>query len=187
MRYNEKIAAQVAAYFIHLEGGSLNIMKLIKLMYLAERESLEQYGEPMIGDTLASMPHGPVVSITLDHINAFIQSEEGGWDDWITDRSNHNVSLKTEGDPTDRLLELSEADLNIINITYAKFGYMNQYQIRDYTHDHCGEWENPEGSSSSIPYDRLLKNVGYSPEIASQISQQINEQSELDNLLSITG
>ena len=37
-------------------------------MYLAERESLARYGEPITGDVLVSMKHGPVLSKTLDHI-----------------------------------------------------------------------------------------------------------------------
>jgi len=64
---------------------------------------------------------------------------------------------------------------------------MNAFQLRDYTHDECGEWEDPNFSSSDIPYVRLLKNVGYSHEAAEQIKQQIIEQSRLDNMLSLVG
>jgi uncharacterized phage-associated protein len=187
MEYNEKIAAQVAAYFIHCEGGAIKILKLMKLMYLTERESLHRYGVPMMGDTLVSMQHGPVMSITLDHMNDCIDSKEGGWNDWISDRANHCVSLKTEEDPTDNLLELSDADIEVMESIYGEFGSMTAFQIRDYTHSHCGEWEDPNYSSSPIPYDRLLKNVGYSPEVAEEIKQKINDQSRLDNLLSFAG
>jgi len=185
MKYSEKKAAQVAAYFIHREGGPIKVLKLMKLMYLAERESLHQYGEPMIGDALVSMPHGPVMSTTLDHMNDFIESEQGGWDDWISDRENHCVSLKVDENPVDNLLELSEADIDIIDAIYNDFGAMSSYEIRDYTHNHCPEWEDPNDSSSPIPYDRLLKNVGYTPEAAEEIKQRINEQTKLDNMLSL--
>ncbi len=186
MKYNEKIAAQVAAYFIHCEGGSIKILKLMKLMYLAERESLKRYGVPMIGDRLVSMQHGPVMSITYDHMNDCIESVAGGWNDWVSDRADHCVSLKSDKN-IDNLLELSEADIAVINDVYSKVGYMNAFQLRDYTHDKCGEWEDPNFSSSDIPYVRLLKNVGYSHKAAEQIKQQINEQSRLDNMLSLVG
>jgi hypothetical protein len=42
----------------------LPVIKLIKLMYLAERLSLQRYGEPLTGDRLVSMPDGPVLSMT---------------------------------------------------------------------------------------------------------------------------
>jgi len=187
MRYNEKIAAQVAAYFIHCENGPIKILKLMKLMYLAERESLQRYGVPMMGDRLVSMQHGPVMSITYDHMNDCIESEPGGWNDWISDRANHCVSLKQEDSTIDSLLELSEADIAVITDVYKKVGHMNAFQLRDYTHDECGEWEDPNFSSSDIPYVRLLKNVGYSHEAAEQIKQQIIEQSRLDNMLSLVG
>ncbi len=187
MRYNEKIAAQVAAYFIYREGGLLNTMKLIKLMYLAERESLQQFGEPMMGDNLVSMPHGPVMSITLDHINGFIPSDDNGWDNWISDKADHFVSLKTDGDPTNNLLELSDSDFDVLNIVLDKFGSMDQYQLRDYTHNHCGEWEDPDGSVSTIPYNRLLKNVGYTPDAAIEINKRIEDQRSLNDILSYTG
>lgn len=187
MMYNEKIAAQVAAYFVYREGGTLKVLKLMKLMYLAERASLEQYGEPIMGDRLVSMQHGPALSITLDHINDSIESQEGGWNDWISDKADYCVSLKAEGNPIEDLLDLSEADLNILGSIYDKYGDMGHYEIRDFTHDNCGEWEDPGYTSVTIPYERLLKNVGYSPEVAMQISQRIKEQSGLDSQLSIAG
>ena len=48
--FNEKRAAQAAAFLLHRAGGRLPVLKLMKLMYLAERESLRLYGEPIIGD-----------------------------------------------------------------------------------------------------------------------------------------
>lgn len=187
MKYNEKIAAQVAAYFIHSEGGSIKILKLMKLMYLSERESLHLYSTPMMGDNLVSMQHGPVLSITYDHMSDSIDSIEGGWNDWISDKANHCVSLVVDEDPMDKLLELSEADLDILHGVYAEFGQMDAFQLRDLTHDICGEWEDPNFSSRSIPYDRLLKNVGYKADTANEIKQRIIEQQNLDNVLSMVG
>lgn len=49
MAYCEKRAAQTAAFFICRAGGAIEVLKLMKLMYLAERESLARYGEPITG------------------------------------------------------------------------------------------------------------------------------------------
>src|SRR6266487_2727273 len=72
MQFNEKKAAQVAAFFLHRARGELEILKLMKLMYLAERASYKKFGEPLIGDKLVSMDNGPVLSITLNHMNRFL-------------------------------------------------------------------------------------------------------------------
>jgi len=46
--------------------GQMSKVKLMKLLYLAERESCRRYGEPISGDTLLSTPGGPVLSTTQD-------------------------------------------------------------------------------------------------------------------------
>ena len=48
--FNERRTAQVAAYLLHRAGGRLPLLKFMKLMYLAERESLRVFGEPICGD-----------------------------------------------------------------------------------------------------------------------------------------
>ena len=50
--FNEKRTAQAAAFLLHQAGGRLPLLKLMKLLYLAERESLRLYGEPISGDKL---------------------------------------------------------------------------------------------------------------------------------------
>jgi uncharacterized phage-associated protein len=72
--FNEKKAAQSAAYLLFRAGKPMSVLKLTKLLYLAERRSFEKYGEPMIGDNPVSMPHGPVLSTTYDHMNGALRS-----------------------------------------------------------------------------------------------------------------
>ena len=67
--FNERKTTQMAAYFISHEGGEISKLKLIKLLYLAERESLRQHGRVMTGDRFVAMPYGPVLSMTLDLAN----------------------------------------------------------------------------------------------------------------------
>ena len=62
--YDERRAAEAAAYLLHRAGGTMPIDKLMALLYLAERLSLQRYGEPLTGDRLVSMPHGPVLAET---------------------------------------------------------------------------------------------------------------------------
>ena len=42
--------SQMAAFFTQQQGGVINVMKLIKLMYLSDRESMRLYGEPISFD-----------------------------------------------------------------------------------------------------------------------------------------
>ena len=67
--FNEAKAAQAAARLLKKRGGKMAYMKLIKLLYLVDREALRRWGRPVTTDRYVSMDHGPVLSSTLDLIN----------------------------------------------------------------------------------------------------------------------
>ena len=157
--FNERKAAQVAAYFALEEGGSINVLKLVKLIYLADRLFMDRYDRPILNDRFVSMDHGPVNSITLNFINGCI-AERGDWDKFISDRARHNVALANRRITVDDLDELSEAELRILRQVWKRFGHRTHFQIRNYTHRHCPEWEDPNGSSTPIPYERIFKFLG---------------------------
>jgi uncharacterized phage-associated protein len=155
--YNEKKAGQVAAYFSLRAGGRINILKLAKLLYLAERESMRAYDEPMFFDKLVSMDHGPVTSISLNLVNGLQDSDV--WPEYIEGRSG-NVVLASKTASLGALDELSKADLIVLDSLWAEFSSFDQFQIRDWTHENCKEWEDPRGSSEPIPHGRVFKFLG---------------------------
>jgi uncharacterized phage-associated protein len=53
--FNEVRTAQAAAFLLYRAGGKLPLIKLVKLLYLAERLSLKKYGEPITGDKLLDL------------------------------------------------------------------------------------------------------------------------------------
>lgn len=182
--FNEKRTAQAAAFFLHRAGGRLPVLKLMKLMYLAERESLREFGEPITGDRLVSMPHGPVLSMTYEHMNGNVPSVEGGWATWVQDRAGHDLALRDPSmirSPEDDLLELSDDDLATLDATWTQFGHMSQFALRDYTHSAaCPEWVDPHGSSAPIPMERLFAALGFSGVGIESAVQHLTEQAQLN-------
>jgi uncharacterized phage-associated protein len=182
--FDERRAAQVAAFLLFRAGGRLPLIKLVKLMYLAERLSLKRYGEPITGDRLVAMPHGPVLSMTYDHINGALPSLEGGWETWIADREGHVVALRDESkirSPEQDLLRLSDSDLEVLEETWKEFGHWDRWDLVRYTHsDACPEWEDPEGSSRPISYGLLFRKFGYSEEHAQALAERLAEQGRLN-------
>ncbi|MDD0812968.1 Panacea domain-containing protein [Curvibacter sp. RS43] len=184
--YDERKSAQAAAFLLYKAGGKLPILKLVKLMYLAERLSMRRYGDTITGDNFVSMPHGPVLSMTLEHINDAVPSaREGGWDSWIADRADYTVGLKEDvhlSSPEDDLLALSETDLECLQHTWDEFGSWDKYKLRDYTHQGgCPEWEDPNGSSRPIPKSRVLRAVGFNPEQVEALSRRLHEQQYINS------
>ncbi|MDE3022761.1 MAG: SocA family protein [Pseudomonadota bacterium] len=185
--FSEKKAAQAAAYFLFRANGRLAVLKLMKLLYLAERLSYERYGEPIIGDALVSMDHGPVLSQTLNRINGMTQSDEEGWDKWVSNREQHDVALRDSGlirTPEQDLLELSNADLGILNEIWNSFGHLDKYAIRDYTHDHCPEWQDPCGSSNPITLQCLFQALEYNNEQSCELINRLEESKSLNSVFS---
>ncbi|MDD9841237.1 MAG: Panacea domain-containing protein, partial [Alphaproteobacteria bacterium] len=133
MSFDAKKAAHMSAYLLFQAGGAMNHMKLIKLLYLAERENLRRCGWFMSDDFLVSMPHGPVLSNTLYLINRDIDNSET-WNQLISEKINHTISLKRDIQLKD-LDELSVSDVEILEDTWQKFGTKTQWELRDYTHD----------------------------------------------------
>src|SRR5208283_5844116 len=68
LRFNEAKATQAAARFLRFQGGRMNYMKLIKLLYLLDRSALLTWGRPVTTDRYVSMDRGPVVSRILNLI-----------------------------------------------------------------------------------------------------------------------
>ena len=181
--FNEKKAAQAAAYLLYRSGGTLNVLKLMKLLYLAERRSFQKFGEPMVGDSLVSMPHGPVLSRTYNLMNGELPSAEGGWESWITDRAEHDLALRDPQalrSPEQDLLELSDSDLDVLGETWEAFGRMTGWQLREYTHENCPEWRDPEGSMIPMRPEEFFAALGLTAEQTDEALARLREDDEVN-------
>ncbi len=179
--YKTRKAAQVAAFFALKQGGSINVLKLAKLLYIGDREHLSRYDLPILFDSFVSMDHGPVTSTTLDFVNGY-QEDHANWDPFVSDRAGYTVGVASDQLTIDDLDELSDVELETLEAVWAQFGGMDRYAVRDWTHKHCGEWEDPRGSSSPIPYERVLKFLG--KDHTSEIAQEIETVRSLDKAVS---
>lgn len=156
--YDAKKASQSVAFFALKSGGKINVLKLVKLLYLAERKFMEMFDEPLFFDSLVSMEHGPVTSTSLNLINGLVEDEN--WANYVSERQGHEISTANDNVSFDNLDHLSRADVKILSEIWDEFGSLSQFQIRDFTHDNCPEWEDPKGSSKPISYEVLLKFLG---------------------------
>ncbi len=157
MPINERKAAEMAVFFLlKTREGRMSHLKLMKLLYLSDRESFRTRGFSISNDLMVSMKHGPVLSKTLNLINGYEQSAPDGWNSLISAREDHQVSCNA-GLKVEDLKKLSEKELDILESVWNKFGRMDQWEIRDYTHDNCPEWQDPGDSSFPIELDAMSK------------------------------
>lgn len=180
--FNERKAAQMAAFFLgQLPDRKMPHLKLMKLLYLSDREAVRAFGWPISGDRLISMPHGPVLSQTLNLMDGDVESQPGGWEEWISDKENHELSLRQPLNAA-ALDELAPAEVDVLKAVWDKFGAMGKWEIRDWTHQHCAEWKDPKGSSFPIRYDALARAVGFDEASAQELAAQIEAEQEIDRI-----
>ncbi|MEY2884232.1 MAG: hypothetical protein RL490_1956 [Pseudomonadota bacterium] len=149
-------SVQTVAYFVRKAGGTAEKLKLVKLLYLAERESFRRRGKPMNFDSYLSLPHGPVASSALNGMDHLLDND--AWD--ALDQASNRRDITIVGDVTED--HLSRADRSILDDTWNEFGGMTASQIRNWTHDHCPEYVEV-GPSSSLPItvSEILAQVGF--------------------------
>lgn len=147
-------SVQTIAYFVRKAGGSAEKLKLVKLLYLAERRSFAKRGRPMNFDSYFSLPHGPVVSSALNGMDHNL--DDPAWDALhLANKKDVTIVADVADD------HLSRADRSILDATWHEFGGMTASQIRNWTHEHCAEYVEV-GSGNSLPIDlsEIMAQVG---------------------------
>lgn len=168
--YDDRRAAQCAAFFLHLADGSMEVLKLTKLLYLSERLSYERYGEPLTGATPYALKDGPVLSEICDHLKNTAGLSET-WLTWVAARTENELSLNHVIDnPPKELGALNRADFRVMNAIWGEFGSKSGPELAVYTRHHCPEWSDPGLHLRKIDPDTLLRKVGMKHEdIAKQL------------------
>ena len=156
----EPKATQAAAHLIKRRGqGFMSYMKLMKLLYFADREALIRWGSPITADTVYSMDRCPVLSDVLHLVT------EGAplcdpqiWERHLQPHGDHEVRMIR--DPSNG--ELSEAEENLLDEVFNRFGKLSRWQIVDEAHK-LPEWEDPAGSRIRISYADILRHGNKTP------------------------
>lgn len=173
-------ATEVACELLERAGGQINIMKLVKLVYLLDRLSVDRRNMPVVGGDYLSMRNGPVTSELLDLINSgrLYGEADQRWEQCIGDRVDHEIRLEKK--PAREYL--SDAELKLVDEIWAQHGEKDQWQLRDWCHDHCGEWTPLARGCAPIAVERIGQSLGKSPELVQKIAREAAELNQLDQI-----
>ena len=178
LRFDEAKATQAAALVLKMRGGRMHYLKLIKVLYLVDREALLRWGIPVTTDRYISMDHGPVVS----RIYGLITDDKPKplWSKYISQPvGEYEVELRNEA-PTDRL---SRAEESLIDEVHQQYGYQNRWKIVDYMHT-LPEWQDPHGSSVPIPIRQILEAAGEDEDEIRAVIRELRAISAAEETLS---
>jgi len=154
---DEAKAVQVAARLITLAGGRENYTKLIKLIYIADRESISRWDHSLTWDEYWSLKEGPIVSGIMDRIRGTVRSQHATlWEQYIR---TEGYEVVLERDPgASRLAPVEEALLAELTDKFRDHDW--RAMIR---HVHgFDEYKEPDTENGRKPiyYVDILKAVG---------------------------
>ena len=177
-RFREDKATQAACILIEKEGGAIAYMKLIKLMYVADRKRILERGRSITFDAYSSLNYGPIPSRTYELITVgTAPSVTSIWNQYISAPSTYKVRIKGEDCP---IRSLSEAEIDTLNQVYDDLGHLDQWELVDWSHKNLEEWKDPEGSSIPIEYHDILIRGGKTAVEAHKIGEELKALAQAD-------
>ena len=177
--FNLKRSLQAACFLLKLEGGRMNYMRLLKLLYIADRESLQETGDAITGDAPYAMERGPVLTQIFD----FLKGEHPDRDHWQKYIATKAYDAHLVMDPgTGSLCQYDSKKLKEISERYS---LKDEWDMVNICHE-LEEWRknDPGKSSKPIPFEDILNAVGRG-EYATKIRKEASAYAKLDKRLAL--
>jgi hypothetical protein len=155
--------------------------RIVKLLFLSDYEHLARYGRPIVGGRYCAMANGPVQSEALhlmDHVQQGRTLNPLYWslrvkDAFSMDRSK-DALLETLREPD--LDELSDSDLEVLNMVITDFGAKSFDELWNLTHSlpayRLAAQREPESNNPDMDFEEFLSgNPSATPESAQEFRE----------------
>lgn len=132
MNRGQKKSIQAISYLANKsERRTINKLKLVKLLWIADKYHLIKYGRPILKDRYCAMKFGPVQTEMLD----LLKKENI---DYINENLiKHQYSLTAIKEP--ETLLFSESDLEVLDLVWERFGLIDNFALAELSH-YYPEW-----------------------------------------------
>jgi len=174
----EKAIAAVT-FLIQKEGGEVDMFLSVKMLYLADKQALINWGKTITGDSFYSLPKGPILSEVYNLFKGKGRAENQAiWDSYFSELVNNTVRPLKEGD----IGLLSEREAEVLESARRRIHEIAPWTVAKWLHDTCPEWTDPHGSSTPIDPNVILRNAGKTEEEI-RLIEESNETVRLAKLL----
>ena len=133
----------------------------IKMLYLADKESMFKWEEPITGDSIASLQYGPVLSTVYDLTKGDCPTLREYWQTYISNADCEANRISLKADPGVR--DLSKAEITILDSVFERFKGFSFADMKSHIHS-LPEYEEVGGGSKDMPVEHLLRTNGKSTE-----------------------
>lgn len=140
-----------AIHYLLSKVGRSDKLKIVKLIYIADKYHLLSYGRIITNDNYFAMEHGPIGSMVLD----ILESNDLILDDSEIAYATSFIEMIKPYDYRVKSLEcdndtLSETDSEALDFAINKFGNMTGNALRRYTHKFPEWYQHKIALSSGI-------------------------------------
>jgi len=164
LEFDHKKATQAINYLTKKEGGQIDKLKLIKLVYFADRFHLRRYGRLIANDAYLAMPLGPVGSSVKDiaEFSDFLDTTEREYAATYLGQGGIENTIVSIADVDTEVF--SKSELEALDFAYNEFGDKSAPALVDIAHRYP-EWnkfkralESKETTRESMSYPDFFKN-----------------------------
>lgn len=136
---NHEKATQALNYLAGLEGGQINKMKALKLVFFADRYHLRKYGRPIVGDAYWAMGYGPVASMVMNiaENDSWLDECESKYANRYLEPSQDRLFVRATA-PFDAQV-FSSSDIEALDYVWRHLGHLDQFSLVQLSHAYP-EW-----------------------------------------------
>ncbi|SRR6266481_6119337 len=154
-------AIAATAFLVDRQGGNLDMFLGLKMLYLADKNSLIKWGKTITGDKFVSMRRGPVLSRVYNLFKGeAARKNQEEWNTSFSELVNQSIRLMKNVDTG----ILSKREMEVLESARKEINNCAPWDVAKWLHEVCPEWEDPHGSSSPINPRVILKNAGRTAE-----------------------
>src|SRR5713101_6250525 len=121
---NVEKTMQAIATLLRFHGTKeMSYLRMLKLLYIADRESLKETGRPITGDHIVAMEHGPVLSGVFD----LMKGEHRAWKAWSQHFKKNGYWIEMTDDPG--IGKLSKYEIRKLRELTEKYVEKNEWDL----------------------------------------------------------
>jgi len=148
LSFSYRKVTQALNFFARQDGGTINKMRSLKLLFFADRYHLRKYGRPITNDEYFAMDYGPVPSGAKDlaESSVFRPNVEKEYAERFIAPSEDLLSFRSVACVDD--LVFSKTDLEALHFAWDAFRRFNAFDLAELTHVYP-EWKKHEAALKS--------------------------------------
>jgi len=167
---NPHKAVEVIVWFATKRPG-IDFHSILKLLFFADKDHLNEWGRPIVGDRYYALPYGPVAQMTYD----ILKREPLALEELKT--ANHELPFEVRNSycvhahRAPNLDRLSDTDVAALEGTWERYAHLDFARRTDESHRHPAYKNAENAGRQAMRYADFLEGEMARPEIIADLEE----------------